>query len=164
MIDRILTWVDALPPEAAVAALATLPIGELRAALPIGIVVYGMHPLAAFAWSYLGNLLPILIVYAVLPPAVRQAEKRSPLLRRLFEKYFHHLERKYRERYVRYGTAILVIFVAIPVVGSGAWTASVLAILFRIEKRYAIPAILLGMAGAGIIVMLLTVGVINGFS
>jgi len=158
MIDAIIQHVGQLPPEWATFLLAAVPIGELRAALPVGVNVFGLPIWEAFFISYLGNLLPIAIVFAVLPPIFQFVERRIPAIHRFMERYFYRLERKYGDRYERYGSLFLIILVAIPLPTSGAWTASILAVLFDIDARYSIPAMMVGLLIAGGIVSWLTFG------
>lgn len=155
MKEAIVVFASQFPPELATALLAAVPVGELRLALPVGIGLYGLHPAAAFAYAYLGNVIPLILVYATLPFLIRFAAEKSPRIDGLLKKYFLHLERKYKDRYDRYGRIILLIFVAIPLPGSGVWTASIVAILFGIEAAFAIPAILVGLAlSAGVVLTL----------
>jgi uncharacterized membrane protein len=58
----------------------------------------------------------------------------------------------------------LFLFTAVPLPGSGVWTASVLATVFNIKRSYAVQAITLGMLAAGLIVVLITSGVLGGLS
>ena len=56
----------------------------------------------------------------------------------------------------------LFLFVAIPLPGTGAWTGALVASLFNMRMRYALPAIFLGIVTAGIIMSLLSYGLIGG--
>ena len=56
----------------------------------------------------------------------------------------------------KYETLGLMLFVAVPLPGTGAWTGCIAASLFKIRFRYALPAIVGGVIIAGIVVMLLT--------
>ena len=73
-------------------------------------------------------------------------------------RYLDFLDHRHRGAYERWGSMALAVFVAIPLPGTGVWTASVLAVLFGVRKRYGIPAILVGMVGAGLMVLALTQG------
>lgn len=160
----LLQLVSGFPPEFATAILATFPLTELRAALPIGITVFGLDPLVAFSFSILGNLVPLILIFLLLPPIVKCSEAHSPFLRRMIDRYFRSLERKHKERYDRWGALALVLFVAVPLPGSGVWTGSVLAILFGVEKRFSIPAIILGLGISGAIVLMITQGALGVLS
>lgn len=158
MTDWILTWLSGIPSELVVFLLAALPVTELRAALPVGMTVFHLSALEAFVFSVLGNTLPLFFLYACLPPLLTWASKHSPRLHGILERYFFRLSKKHEQSFRRYGTLFLAIFVAIPLPGSGVWTGSLLALLFRLPARYSIPAILIGLFLSGIIVLLLTQG------
>ena len=53
----------------------------------------------------------------------------------------------------------LVILVAIPLPGTGAWTGSLVAALMGVRMKHAVPAIFLGVAAAGAIMLALSLGV-----
>ncbi len=159
MTEAIVAAVQGFPPEAATALLAALPVTELRAAIPAAVGVFHLGPWSALLWAVLGNLLPVPFVLWFLPPVVKLAELRIPVLHRALDRYFRSLEAKHRASYDKWGALALAIFVAIPLPLTGAWTASVLAVLFSIKFRTALPAIAAGVLTAGGIVLALTVGV-----
>ncbi|MCK4784274.1 MAG: small multi-drug export protein [Desulfobacteraceae bacterium] len=142
------------PKQAVVAFIAALPIFELRLAIPLAIFKFKLSVFEACFFSYLGNLLPVL-----------------PLL--LFFKYFfHHLENirglsgffrwwfrsvKKRSEIVRtWGFWGLVIFTAIPLPITGAWTGTVAASLFNFKIKKAFLAISIGVCIAGFIITMLS--------
>ncbi|PJA46305.1 ligand-binding protein SH3 [Candidatus Uhrbacteria bacterium CG_4_9_14_3_um_filter_50_9] len=163
-MNALINYISTFPPEIAAALLAILPLTELRAALPIAITVFGMEPGAAYAWTVLGNLVPIILVFWLLPPTLAWARKQSPWLKHVLDDYFAKLERKHHDRFQRYGALALFFFVAIPLPGSGVWTGSVLAILFGLEQKRALSAIVGGLLVAGIIVLLIIQGVLGALS
>ena len=57
----------------------------------------------------------------------------------------------------------LYLFVAIPLPGTGAWTGSLIAALFGMKRRHALPAIILGVLTAGVIMTLASYGVVEAF-
>lgn len=159
MIEAILSALAGIPPELVTVILGATPIGELRAALPVALNTFGFSPIKAGLLSYLGNLIPIAIVFLGLKPIVELAEKRFPPVHRFMEKYFHALERKYQDRYDKYGLFLLLLFVAVPLPTSGAWTAGVVAVLFDIDWRYSVPAICVGLVIALFVVYFVNQGV-----
>jgi uncharacterized membrane protein len=163
-MDMLIKSISALPPEIASALLAILPFTELRAALPIALTVFNLDPGSAYIWTVLGNLVPVVLVWWLLPPFLVFAGKHSPWLKHVLDHYFAKLERKHHERFQRYGSMALFFFVSIPVPGSGVWTGSVLAILFRLERKRALPAIISGLLVAGVLVLLITQGVLGTLS
>ena len=63
----------------------------------------------------------------------------------------------------KYRTIGLIILVAIPLPGTGAWTGALVADVLDLRLRTALPAIALGVLIAGIITTTVTCGVIRGF-
>ena len=70
---------------------------------------------------------------------------------------------KFTGKYQRWGELALVIFVAIPLPMTGAWTGSVAAFIFGIPKKRSLTLISLGIMIAGVIVTLATLGIISVF-
>ena len=69
-------------------------------------------------------------------------------------------ETRHRTRFAKFGEGALVLLVAIPLPMTGAWTGSLLAVLFGIPWRRALLMISLGVLLAGVIVLLASLGVI----
>lgn len=145
-----------LPNELVIALLAAMPIVELRAAIPVGVSVYHMSPISAYGWSVAGNLIPLVLLFLYLPKLVTALSFYSPKIHGIFERYFFRLSTKHAEALDRYGALFLLVFVGIPHPGGGVWTASLLAILFRMNPKFAIPAIVGGVLISGLVVLLLT--------
>jgi uncharacterized membrane protein len=162
MIDGLLQALSGLSPELASALLASLPVGELRAALPVALLVFELDPVIAYIWTVIGNLIPILLVFGLLPPIMRLALRYAPGLNRKLETYFNKLSIKHGENYSKWGAFFLFLFVAIPLPGTGVWTGSVLAVLFRIRRTLAIAYIVAGLLVAGLLVLAITQGVFKG--
>lgn len=143
-----------MPEELATIIVAALPVSELRGAIPLAILSFKMPLLKAFLLSILGNLLPVFPLLLFLEP-VSARLRRFKIWRRFFERLFERTRRKAAvvERYEALG---LILFVAIPLPVTGAWTGCIAASLFKIRLRYAFWAICLGVIIAAIIVSSLT--------
>jgi uncharacterized membrane protein len=153
------------PPEAATALIAMIPIAELRVALPVAILVYKMSFWPALFWSVLGNMLPIFFIVYLIKPVVDFLMKHWGLARRFFDWWFNHVRRKFEKGALKYGIDLaLVIFVAIPLPLTGAWSGAAASFLFGIPPRRALILITIGVIIAGIIVGLLTGGGLYLFS
>lgn len=135
---------------------AALPVAELRAAIPLAHSL-GMGTAEAYWLSVAGNLLPIPPLLIVLWRFDRQL-RQLPVVGRVLEWSIARAKRR-RNQVRRYGALALILFVAIPLPTTGAWTAAMAAFLFRIRSRYAILAIAVGVLIAGLIVTALTQGV-----
>ncbi|WP_394328927.1 COG2426 family protein [Methanolobus profundi] len=135
--------------------IGALPVFELRGAIPIALGVYGMHPVSAFIFAVMGNMLPVIPLLLFLDPV-------STYLRRyaIFEKFFSWLfgrtQRNHSERFEKYGTLALTLFVAVPLPVTGAWTGCAAAFVFGIKFRHSLPAIFSGVLIAGLIVSVVT--------
>ncbi len=153
MIEHIINALKDLPKEAIVTILAALPISELRGAIPAAIA-FGFNPLKAYCIAFIGNSLPVIPLLLLLEP-VSNTLRKFPPWRRFFDWLFERTKRKATlvEKFEALG---LILFVAIPLPITGAWTGCVAATLFKIRFRYAFPAIMVGVAIAGVIVIVLT--------
>ncbi len=142
--------------------LAALPVSELRGAIPVAIGVYGIDPVAAYLLGVVGNLVPVPIVLKLLGPVTARI-RRVAVLDRLVSWLFAHTRRRHSARVARLGAAALVLFVAVPLPATGAWTGALIAHVFGIPVRYAFPLIAVGVSIAGVLVTLATLGVLQFF-
>jgi uncharacterized membrane protein len=134
---------------------AAAPISELRGAIPLAIVDLDMSWQLAFLVAFAGNLLPVPFLLLFLDPVSRILSKVG-IFERLLNWIFG-LSRRRGGLVERYGTMGLVLFVAIPLPVTGAWTGSIVAFLLGLRFWRAFPAIILGVLIAGVIVTTLTV-------
>lgn len=134
--------------------LAMTPIGELRLALPSGVLIYGLDFKWAFLISVIGNLVPVVFLLLLLDP-VSEILSRWIVFKRFFDWLFERTRKKSEERISKYGAIALISFVAIPLPFTGAWTGAIIAFLFNIPFKKAFPLISLGVIIAGVIVSIL---------
>ena len=143
--------------------IAMLPVVELRGAIPVGVGMLGRSALpSVYLAAVLGNMLPVpfIIVYIrrIFQWLRRRSRRLDGLVTRLETKA--HLKGRMVTRYKYLGLCILV---AIPLPGTGAWTGALVAAFLDMRLRSAVPAIFLGVVIAGILVSLVTGGVIASF-
>ena len=143
--------------------IAMLPVVELRGAIPVGVGMLGRSALpSVYLAAVLGNMLPVpfIIVYIrrIFQWLRRRSRRLDGLVTRLETKA--HLKGRMVTRYKYLGLCILV---AIPLPGTGAWTGALVAAFLDMRLRSAVPAIFLGVVIAGILVSLVTSGVIAAF-
>lgn len=152
MMEQIINW--GVPRELITVIISTLPIVELRGALPVAIYSFSMPWYKAFCLSVIGNLIPVPILLLCLDKIAR-AVSRSKRGERAVNWVFEHTRRRGKaiERYERIG---LMLFVAIPLPATGAWTGSIAAFLLGLSFRYAFLSILAGVLIAGAIVTCLS--------
>ncbi|MBL7197131.1 MAG: small multi-drug export protein [Candidatus Omnitrophica bacterium] len=134
---------------------AAAPVVELRYAVPYGILRLETHWLTTYLFAIIGNMLPVIPILLFLKPVSERLRKF-----RLWDKFFKWLfDRAKRKGALveKYEALGLILFVAIPLPVTGAWTGSVVASLFKIRLRYAFISILLGVAIAGTIMTILSI-------
>lgn len=134
---------------------AMIPIGELRAALPIGIISFKMNIVDAYIISVLGNIFPIFFLLWFWHN-VAHILRRFSFFDRFFDWLFERTRHKFADKYDKWGKLALVLFVAIPLPVTGAWTGSVAAWLFGYKYWESVRLIFFGLLISGLIVAILT--------
>lgn len=147
-----------VPSPLATFLLAMLPVGELRGALPVALVVYELPLGAALALSVVGNMFPVYFLLVFFERLSRWARHHSVFADRVLEWLFARTRRKLDERVQRYGYWALALFVAIPLPVTGAWTGSLAAFVFGLPKWRSFYAILVGVCVSAVIVTATTLG------
>ena len=141
--------------------LSMMPIGELRFGLPYGIALGLEYPLALMA-ALLGNMIPVPFIIVYIKRVFAWMRRHLPV----FDAFITKLEKKANlkgETVEKYGPAGLLLFVAIPLPGTGAWTGALIAALLDMKTEKAVPYIMLGVCIAASIMTLVTYGVIRLF-
>lgn len=153
-------WIASLPNEIKIAGIAALPIFELRGAIPIGCNILGMSAMGkVYLLSIVGNLVPVIPLLLFFKCFFHRLEDIK-FIGKFFKWWFRRVEKK-SKLIERWGFWGLVLFVAIPLPVTGAWTGTVAANLFEIKIKRAFLAILLGVIIAGVIVSLIVSGVVG---
>jgi len=157
----ILEYLQNIPSQLATVIIAVLPIFELRGAIPVAIGVYKMSVMNAYIWAVIGNMIPAFFLVLFLEGVSKRLMASSKAMNKFFNWLFDRTRRKFTHKYDKYGAAALILFVAIPLPVTGVWTASVASFLFGIKPRIAVPYMLAGVIIAGVIVSILSAGLIN---
>jgi uncharacterized membrane protein len=146
--------------EIALTLLATvLPISELRGGIPLGISL-GLPPWFTFFIAVIANALIFFPIFFALRLFYDKFLFRIPL----FNKYLDSLRKRGKSKVDKYGFWGLTLFVAIPLPFTGAYTGTILSWLLGMDWRRSFLAVAIGVVIAGIIVLLGTLGVIEGFN
>lgn len=137
--------------------MAMVPVVELRGAIPYG-VVSGLSVPEAFLLAVIGNLLPIPILVVFTRKVFEWLRTKSEWLDKLVKRLEAKADKNKAlvEKYEFFG---LMLLVAIPLPGTGAWTGALVAAMLDMRLKIAMPAIIVGVLVAGIIVTTLTFGV-----
>jgi uncharacterized membrane protein len=136
--------------------MAMLPIVELRGAIPMGVAL-GLGEIYSFVLAVLGNLVPVPFIIVFIRRVLEWLQKKSKWLDKLVSKKVEKTMKN--ESMIRkYELLGLMLFVTIPLPGTGAWTGALLAALLDLRLKSAFPAIVAGVVIAGIAVLILTYG------
>jgi uncharacterized membrane protein len=144
---NLVQWMQGLPPEMATFIMATLPISELRGAIPVALGVYKLPVWSAVLWAVLGNLAPIPFILKLLEPVSKFLRERW----RIWDRFFNWLFTRTRRKGERY--------FAIPLPITGAWTGSVASFLFGLSLGRGFFLITLGVLIAATLVTAASLGV-----
>lgn len=133
-----------------------VPVVELRGAIPYGVIA-GLSVPAAFIIAVIGNLLPIPFLVMFTRKVFEWLRKISSGLDSFVKKLEAKADQK-KDVVLKYEFWGLVLLVAIPLPGTGAWTGALVAAMMDMRLKRAMPAITLGVLIAGVIVTTVTYG------
>lgn len=153
MTETLANWftsifADQLPKELIVFLISMLPILELRGGL-IAAALLGMPITEAVIICLIGNVIPIPFILLLIRPIFSWLRKTD-----FFRPLVESLERKAigkSDRIQKYEFWGLLIFVGVPLPGTGAWTGALIASMLNISLKRAVPPILLGLLMATVI-------------
>ena len=150
LVEALVTFFGTtIPKELTVFAISVMPVLELRGGL-IAARLLEMDVLRAFFFCFVGNMLPIPFILLFIRKIFDWMRKWKH-----FGKIILKLEgkaEKHRKTIEKYGAWGLLILVAVPLPGTGAWTGALVAALMDIRMRRALPIIAVGVFIAGLIV------------
>uniref|UniRef100_A0A1J3D9D9 Small multi-drug export protein n=1 Tax=Noccaea caerulescens TaxID=107243 RepID=A0A1J3D9D9_NOCCA len=141
------------PDEAVVFALATLPVIELRGAIPVGYWMQ-LKPTVLTFFSVLGNMVPVPFIILYLKKFASFVAGKSQTASKLLEILFKRAKEKAGpvEEFQWLG---LMLFVAVPFPGTGAWTGAIIASILDMPYWSAVTSNFCGVVLAGLLVNLL---------
>lgn len=132
--------------------LSMLPISELRGGIPLALV-YGYNPINAFLICTLANIVIIPLAFIFLE-TINKLFLHIQWYNRFFHKTLERAQHKIHQSVEKYGYLGLMIFVAIPLPFTGAYTGVLGAWALGMNKKKSFAAISLGVILAGLIVTL----------
>lgn len=138
--------------------VSLLPIVELRGGL-IAASILHVEFIKAFIICFIGNILPVPFILLLIEKIFEFLKKWNPT-----KKIVTKLEKKTlskKEQINKYGYWGLLLFVGIPLPGTGAWTGTLLAVLLKLNKKKSFIFIALGVLLAGIIMSILSYGILG---
>jgi len=142
--------------------LAMIPISELRGAIPLALGIYKLNPYTAIPLIVAANFLPVPFILKFLGP-VEAFLRKWRFWNNLMDKIFERTRKKTKKSIEKWESLALILFVAIPLPVTGAWTGSLAAYLFGLDFKKSLICIFVGVVIAGIIVTTAVVAGINWF-
>ena len=146
---------DKISPEFIAFFVSLLPILELRGGL-VAAKLMEIDFFKAFAICYIGNMLPIPFILLFIRK-IFTLLKKIPSVEKIIDKLEARSIRK-ADKIEKYRLWGLLLFVAIPLPGTGAWTGALIADLFDIRIKHSLPVIAVGVLIAGVIISALSYG------
>ena len=140
--------------------ISMLPILELRGGL-IAASLLGLSPVESYLIAIVGNIIPVPFILLLINKILKSMEKSKFKLFNGIHAFLHKKIMKNKDSIEKYGFWGLVLFVGIPLPGTGAWTGSIIAAFLEMDRKKAFLAVLLGMIMASIIMMIISFGLIK---
>ena len=138
--------------------LSMIPVFELRGAIPLAAGL-GMPFPESYIICVIGNMVPVPFIM-LFARAIIKWLKRFPQ----FDRFILWIERKIEKnkaKILRFSVFGLIIFVMLPLPGTGAWTGALVATFLDMRLRTAIPSILIGVIISGLIMSGISYGFLS---
>ena len=140
--------------------ISLMPILELRGGL-IAASLLKMSPVESYIVAMLGNIIPIPFILAFINAILKWMRESKVVFLNKFANWLYAKVDKHKHQIETYGFWGLVLFVGIPLPGTGAWTGCLIAAVLNMDKKKAMLAALLGVFMASVIMMLVSFGLIS---
>jgi uncharacterized membrane protein len=164
LVDRIIEFMGWFPSWFVVIFIAMVPFVELRGTILLWAAQGGDFALAGFPYpdgwlqiyvvSVIGNMIPIPFILLFFP-WIEKKLRRWKTFNRFFDWLFARTQRKAGKSVEKYKELALVLFVAIPLPITGAWTGSLVSYLFGLNRTKSFIFIFIGVLIAGAIMLAL---------
>ncbi len=167
MVEGLVSWfvglfsgLEALPfgKELIVFIISLMPILEMRGGL-LAASLIGLDPIRSYFVAVIGNFLPVPFILWFIN-SVLDFMRNS--------KHFHKIAKwldkkvdKHKGQIEKYGFWGLVLFVGIPLPGTGAWTGCLIAAVLEMDRKKCLLAAIVGLLLCSIIMMLISFGLLK---
>ena len=137
--------------------ISMVPFVELRVAIPASQVM-GLPMITSYIICIIGNMLPVPIIYLFARKVLVWGSDK-PVIGGFFSWCMEKGEHGGQKLQAKAGKGLfvaLLLFVGIPVPGTGAWTGTLAASILDMDFKSTVAAVMLGVLLAGIIMMTLS--------
>lgn len=144
--------------EIVVFIISLMPILELRGGI-LAAALIGLSPVKAYIISIIGNVIPVPFILWFINSIINWMRGRKKLSK--IAKWLDKKVEKHKGQIEKFGFWGLVLFVGIPLPGTGAWTGCLIASVLEMDRKKAFIATMIGIFMASIIMMLLSFGILK---
>ena len=145
--------------EILVFIISLMPILELRGGL-IAAALLGLDPIPSYIISIIGNVLPVPFILLLITKILAWMKKSKVKFFNKIANWLDEKVEKHKGQIEKFGYVGVILFVGIPLPGTGAWTGSLIASVLNMDRKKTFLAVLVGIFMASIIMMLLSFGLI----
>ena len=144
--------------EILVFIISLMPILELRGGL-IAAALLNLNPIKSYIICMIGNILPVPFILLLINKVLSwmRSSKHFSIIANWLDKKVD----KNKGKLEKYGYLGLVLFVGIPLPGTGAWTGCLIASVLEMDKKKSFIAALIGVFVASIIMMIVSYGLLK---
>ncbi len=145
--------------------VSMVPLIELRGAIPYA-VGFGVPLLPAYIIAIIGNMLPVPFIY-LFARKVLEWGADKPVIGKFFTFCLEKGEKGGKKLQAKAGRGLfvaLLLFVGIPLPGTGAWTGTLAASILDMDFKSSVLAVMLGVILAGLIMGAVSAGVFGALA
>lgn len=146
--------------EIIVFIIALCPILELRGGL-IAASLLNMNPVISYIICIIGNIIPIPFILWLINKILKHMRYSKNKKLNEVACWLDKKVDKHKGQIEKFGYLGLVLFVGIPLPGTGAWTGCLIASVLEMDKKKSFLAAILGVFIASIIMMILSFGILS---
>ena len=145
--------------------VSMVPIIELRGAIPVAVGM-GLPLIPSYIICIIGNMLPVPFIYFFARKVLIWGADK-PVIGKFFTFCLEKGEKGGKKLQAKAGRGLfvaLLLFVGIPLPGTGAWTGTLAASLLDMDFKSSVIAVMCGVLLAGVIMALISNGVLGALS
>lgn len=146
--------------ELIVFIISILPILELRGGL-IAASILNVKPMIAYIICIIGNTIPVPFILLFINKILDWMRNSKIKILNKISFWLDKKARKNKEKIEKYGYLGLILFVGIPLPGTGAWTGCLAASVLEMNRKKSFLSVMAGIIMASIIMMLLSYGILG---
>jgi len=160
MLQSVVQFFSQFPPWLATFFMAMTPVGELRLAMPVAILGYHLPIWEAMFWAVLGNIVPAFLILHFGQRFHNYVQKQAGLFwGKKWANLLSRAQKKFEGDFAKWGLLGLMIFIGVPIPGTGAWTGALAAFVLGIPFKKSWPYVLGGVIISAFLTLAVTVGV-----